>query len=365
MAHPSKIDNLCASLRSYIDLNFRPGAKLPAERVLCKIMGCSSRTLGIAMRKLVEEKRIVRNTKGSFVWSEAFRLKSEEALTLLLPCSDFSFAGNSYSRLGNHLMIRGALTAAKKFQRRIITIPVTDSNDPDDINPMQLSQLGPESMVMFQSRWYEPLFPLFRERKCRLAFLNCGLYTPEMIPPGIDCFMTSYRSYTVGLFEKSLEWFAANGARRILAAVNAERMSIVGSYALLNAFLSRHAAELKLRSWPDKLNYLQLTDWLKQLYAEEKFDALLLCSDPYLSCDPEFDFYEQTSIPVSLPLLISESPLLNQARIAEHAGVIHIPAVRYCMEAAEFLLSGRHGVEHVKMEYVVETADQYNKNGFC
>ena len=153
MAHPSKIDNLCASLRSYIDLNFRPGAKLPAERVLCKIMGCSSRTLGIAMRKLVEEKRIVRNTKGSFVWSEAFRLKSEEALTLLLPCSDFSFAGNSYSRLGNHLMIRGALTAAKKFQRRIITIPVTDSNDPDDINPMQLAQLGPESMVMFQSRW--------------------------------------------------------------------------------------------------------------------------------------------------------------------------------------------------------------------
>ena len=72
-----------------------------------------------------------------------------------------------------------------------------------------------------------------------------------------------------------------------------------------------------------------------------------------------------TGLPTGLPLLISESGLVNQPRIGRHAAVIHTQWGRYSREAAEFLLSGRHGVEHVKMEYVVETADQYNKNGFC
>ena len=357
MPHPPKIGTLCESLKCYIDLHFSPGGKLPPERVLCKIMGCSSRTLGTAMRKLVEEKRIVRSRKGSFVCGGSCSDVTDEALTVLLPCSDFSFSGSARSRLSNHQMIQGALAAAKKYQRRVITIPVTDSNDPQDINPMQLSQLGPGSMVMFQSQWYEPLFPLFWERKCRLAFLNCGTsYTPEMIPPGIDCFMLAYTDYQTRLFEKSLEWFSARGAKRIAAAFCENDPKVAGQ----SKALARFAGKLKRHLWPGNPDYLQFTAWLKHLYAKEKFDALLLYPPPDLPCDPEIDFYEQTSIPPSLPLLISESALVKQSRIAEHAGVISIPTIRYCMEAADFLLSGQHGVKYSTAEYQIEPAGQYS-----
>ena len=360
MAYPSKIGTLCESLKCYIELHFRPGAKLPSERMLSKIMGCSSRTLGTAMRKLVAEKRIIRNRKGSFVCGGSCSASTDEALTVLLPCSDFSFTGSASSRLSNHQMIQGALAAAKKYQRRVITIPVTDSNDPLDINPMQLSQLGPQSMVMFQSKWYEPLFPLFRERKCRLAFLNCGLYTPEMLPPGIDCFMLAYTDYQTRLFEKSLEWFSARGAKRIAAAFSENDPRA----AEQSKALARFAGKLKRHLWPGNPDYLQFTAWLKRLYAKEKFDALLLCPPPDQPCDPEIDFYEQASIPPSLPLLISESALVKQSRIAEHAQVIFIPTIRYCMDAAEFLLSGQHGVKYSTAEYRIEPAGQFSEISF-
>ena len=361
MAHPPKVPKLCDDLKCYIAMHCRPGGRLPAERTLARIMGVSTRTLGTALRKLVEEKRIVRNPRGTFVCDADSPARPEEVLTLLLPSSDFSFSGNPISRLANHLMIQGALAAAGKYHRRIITIPVTDSNDPDDINPIQLSHLGPGSMVMFNSDWYERLFPLFLERRCRLAFLNCGSYRPEMIPPGIDCYMINYGGYQLGLFRKSLEWFASAGARKILFVGDPGIGVLFPVRPNLADFLRGNRVRVDIRRWETGLNHLQWMGWLKKVYVEGHFDGLMLYPDPFQYCDPELDFYELTGIPDSLPLLLTESPLLKQPRIAAHAGLIRIPRERYSMSAAEFLLSGQHGVEFTAAEYEIVPAASYNE----
>ena len=90
----------------------------------------------------------------------------------------------------------------------------------------------------------------------------------------------------------------------------------------------------------------------------------MLYSDPLGYYDPELDFYEMTGLPTGLPLLISESGLVNQPRIGRHAAVIHTQWGRYSREAAEFLLSGRRGKKFVTMEYKIEPASQYQGIGF-
>ncbi len=365
MAHPPKVPKLCDDLKCYIDMHCRPGGRLPAERTLAKIMGVSTRTLGTALRKLVEENRVVRNPKGTFVCDAEISARTDEVLTLLLPCSDFSFSGEPVSRLANQQMISGALAAARKFHRRVITIPVTDSNDPDDINPIQLSHLGPGSMVMFQSDWYERLFPLFQERKCRLAFLNCGSYRPEMLPPGLDCYLVNFGGYQLNLFLKSLEWFTAAGAKKILFAGDSRTRVLSPVKTHLADFLRRNPDRAEIRRWDAGLNYLQWAEWLKKTVAQGGFDGLMLYPDPFQYYDPELDFYELTGIPDTLPLLITDSSLLEQPRLAAHAGLIRIPRERYSRDAAEFLLSGRHGVEFVTAEYTIQPASQFPSAGFA
>ena len=364
MTYPAKIGKLCTDLQCYIRMHCKPGDKLPSERVLCKIMGVSSRTLGTAMRKLVGERLIIRNTKGSFVSGGIDQSSAaDEPLTLLLPCPDFSFNEDTTSALANQRMIQGALAAAKKYHRRVITIPVTSSNNPDDINPMQLSQLDANSMVMFQSRWYEPLFPLFRERRCRVAFLNCGWNTPETLPDN-DCFLVSGRCYQSELFERGIAWLSAAGAKRILYAFNAGLPEEETNRTKFEDTLKRHHVSGKLLFWDRRWIFQQCTEWLKQLRSKEKFDGLLLYSDPLGYYDPELDFYEMTGLSTDLPLLISESGLVNQPRIGRHAAVIHSQGLRYSTEAADFLLSGRHGQEYICQEYVIEPAGQYQGTGF-
>ena len=214
---------------------------------------------------------------------------------------------------------------------------------------------------MFNSAWYERLFPLFLERRCRLAFLNCGSYRPEMIPPGIDCYMINYGGYQLDLFRKSLEWFASAGARKILFAGD-PRIHVLFPVRPTLADSLRHTRSLvEIRQWDAGLNYLQWMGWLKKAFAEGGFDGLMLYPDPFQYCDPELDFHELTGIPDSLPLLLTESPLLKQPRIAAHAGLIRIPRERYSMKAAEFLLSGRHGIEFTATEYEIVPAASYNE----
>ena len=361
MAHPPKVPKLCDDLKCYIAMHCRPGRRLPAERTLARIMGVSTRTLGTALRKLVEEKRIARNTHGTFVCDAEISTRTDESLTLLLPSSDFAFSCVPVSRLANQQMISGALAAARKYRRRIVTIPVTDSNNRDDINPLQLSHLGPGSMVMFQSDWYERLFPLFLERECRLAFLNCGSYRPEMIPPGIDCYLVNFGGYQLNLFLKSFEWFTAAGAKKILFAGDPRTRVLSPVKTHLADFLRQNPGRAEIRRWDAGLNCLQWAEWLKQTFTKGGFDGLMLYPDPFQYYDPELDFYELTGIPDTLPLLITDSSLLNQPRLAAHAGLIRIPRERYSMEAAEFLLSGRHGVKFTEAEYEIGPASNYDQ----
>ena len=364
MAHPPKIAKLCSELQCYIDMHCKPGDKLPAERVLCKIMGVSSRTLGIAMRKLVDAHRIIRNPRGSFVIDEnSIAVQADEPLTVLLPYTEFSFNKDTVSSLASQLLIRGALTVAKKYQRRVVTIPVTESNNPEDINPNQLSQLNAHSMVMFYSKWFGPLFPLFRERRCRLAFLSCGNYTPETLPPETDCFMVSRNNYLSGLIEDGISWLVRAGAKRIVYALCAIAPKKEICVPMFDRELKKHHVGGKLFFGEKHWNFRQCTEWLKQIYAKEKFDGLLLYSDPLGFYDPDQDFYDETGLPADLPLLVSESALVNQAKIGRHAGVIYIPSLRYGMLGAEFLLSGRHGKEFTMAEYVIEPAGKYRGTG--
>jgi len=132
---------------------------------------------------------------------------------------------------------------------------------------------------------------------------------------------------------------------------------------LLARELKKHHVKGSLRFWKQPWNFRQFTEWLKQIYAEEKFDGLLLYTDPLGYYDPDLDFYEKTGLPTDLPLLISESALVNQAEISRHASVIYIPSLLYSLRGAEFLLSGRHGKEFTVAEYVIEPAGQYRGTG--
>ncbi len=350
MSYPPKIEQLCNNLIKYINDNFAEGDKIPGEPELSKVMQCSSRTLGTALRKLVAKGIVKRSNRGTFVSRKAVE---DEPLVVLLPCSDIFSQDIAYSSTVTRYIIDAAVQASLKYQRRVITIPVTDSNDCADINVNRLVDLDENSMIMFSSRWFESLFPLFEEHNCRLAFFNSGEYTNVDSPKVSDCFKLQVGEVEIRFFEKAVPYFKQHGAKNILYAKSEAVLAPRRMDKCFYRTLEKEGINGSVFIWSKKKNFAEWMSELAEKLKEGEYDGLLLAPDPEEFCDLELDFYEYLKIPTSMPILMTESMLLNQKRIAKYAKFMYLPFFEYYLEAAEFLLSGQHGNKIVRAEYQI------------
>lgn len=146
-----------------------PGMKLPTEFELGKEFNVSRMTVNKVICELVKEGYVIRRRHhGTFVRE---RSKSGKIVTFLLPCPD-DIISNTYSSFYRRGLLSGIMEAVKTTGCRLEALPVSPTNDINDIDPALLNHLNHDSLVIITGTWYAKLFEVFSRYSCRVSFLD-------------------------------------------------------------------------------------------------------------------------------------------------------------------------------------------------
>ena len=254
------------------------GTRFQTERKLCAEFGVARATMTKVMVKLVDEGVLSRFTsKGSFVQKP---LKPSVPITFLLPCANFiSDTIQSPHSLHTHQMLKGVSQIAFEHNCRVQTVTVSPTNNRHDIDWKQLDFINSDSRVLVDSYWYCDLFPLFKERDCKLAFVENQTYKFKLYTEYLkNWFVLSLNR--ISAMESAVKLLADRGCRRIaLAQSNLEEKD----HPVLHGYKSGLAkCGLRYATWIDPLNINNkiIGEIISDFYKKNHFDALLL--DPLL-----------------------------------------------------------------------------------
>lgn len=349
MAYPSKQDQIYKILCGEFQEKFYPGAKLPPERDYARQLGVARKTLRFVLDRMEQENRIIRNTHGTFLCDERNscygHTEQKEPVTILLPCPDYLDVSGYSSSYAHRQMILGAMRAAIESGTHVVTIPVSETNSPEDINWLQLRHLHRDSMVMFSSSWFRNVFPLLVERKCKVGYMSDNEIPFFSKAPDITSINYQLSNAHTFLYH-AVKQLYAEGAEKIVYFGSSEAViSRTGKNSFLKALreLNPECRDFHFHVYDAKIPLLKRLKLIRKLYETIAFDALILELNPYQEHDYEFDLYEATGIPLSTKLMTTVSGILHQTKVAEHAKVCHFPVMRNSYEMAKFLLSGQRG----------------------
>ncbi len=358
MPLPSKQNEIYACLLNDIQDRYYPGAKLPTERAYARQLGVARQTLRSSLRRLEEEKRIVREKSGTYVLDENTgrcpgRKNNPGPVHVLLPCPDFMEMSNDSSIMNQQNLILGAMRAAVGYGTQVVTIPVSETNNPDDINWNQLAGLRQNDIVLWTGHWFGRVVPLLVERKCRMGcVINEDRNFPEIIGSGLDYIEYQRKSQHDSL-PATVRFLKNKGIDNIacfVAATQSERDEYEdGFYAdLLHEFPTLRTENLGLT---DSLTPFstQIED-LKEFYAGKNFDAMILVVNSFR--EQYVDIYQELSLPPSTVLVAEDMTFFDIAHPKRNANIWqrNRPFADAGFDLAHSLLGGYTGQDIRKFE---------------
>ncbi len=351
MAYPSKQSGLYQVVVEDIRKRFYQGAKLPPERVYSKILGVARETLRHCLLRLEEERRIVRCVAGTFVAGDSkkeifFNRQKTQTIHILLPCPDYTVRAGTVSVELVQWLIRGAMRSAIRHGAQVVTIPVSDTNDPADINWNQLSAFRRNDIVLFVGDWYRKLYPFLGERKCRVGFV---LPHSEKIP---SCFIENHldcRGYSRPFLANYLpEVFAHLSMRKV------EKTAILlrEQYSLL--FQGKDVFRKSLQSALKNIPSLGTTEificdanaslaeqcrFFRNVCAGKKFDAVIF--DAEVMPEKPHSLHRALYLPDSVSLYVKNKLFLTGTE-KQRGNIFYSrsPLLECGMELAEYFLAG-------------------------
>jgi len=361
MAHPRKRDKIYETLHVALQTRYVAGDRLPGERDFARELGLSRRTLRFVLDELEQTGMLERSRRGTFVKQAQLPPgSSDEPISVLLPCPDFMTASGQSAILHSRI-IQGARQAAIAAGSRVVTIPVSMVNDPEKIDLRQLTGVHRDSRVMMIGAvWFKKIFPLLRERGCRVGVIaNQG---PDL-PQENHWHICSYR-----LDEQpgvSARFLYRQGARNILYFGSDAACESAG-----RAHFRRTLEELNL-SWnsacfhvfPSRWNLRSRLDKLAMLWKAHSFDGLILEINPLQEVLSGANFYQATGIPPETPVALLPSLLLNHWRPTRNVWLRQLPLHEAAAEITRFLL-GSIPAQHSTLQIAHIPFHEYiNQNG--
>ena len=290
MAFPSKQKILYEQLDQELRKSYSPGDRLPAERVLAAKYGVARMTLRGALERLVHEHRIIRRWNGTFLLGRknedfAANDRNDIRIYVLLPCPSYATLSGFYSYMVTTAFLRGALTAAVRHGFHVLTIPVSQTNEPDEIDWDELSLIREDDIVLFAGDWYSALFPLLSERNCKV-----GAILPKM-DESVHRFLQETRQYRI--YTRPI---LANYLPEVLADIKKKKrkkvflfgrhqfsMFIHGKIRLQD-FLAEQTelaapCELKVQLCRETTSFAEQCMLVREAFEKESFDALIFDSE--------------------------------------------------------------------------------------
>ena len=281
MRQPIKIMAVYQDLKKAIQDGVYPaGSFLPNETAFAERLKISRNTLRSVLTKLADEKLVERMCpKGTMVCGKG-RENFQTPITFLLPCADFiSDATQLTNSEHTRQMLKGVSQVAFEHNWRVQTVPVSPTNYRHDIDWKQLDFINSDSKVLVDDYWYCDLFPLFKERGCKVAFIEGQTYQSEVYADYLkDWFVLCLNR--VGATEAAVKLLVDRGCRRIALARNnlGEK-----DHPVLSGYKSGLSkCGFRYSAWMDTLDITNETiaAVIGEFYRKNKFDALLL--DPFL-----------------------------------------------------------------------------------
>lgn len=282
MRSPVKRLKLYEAMKSDIASGvYLSGAFLPNEFELADKYGYSRETVRWALTML-EDDRIIEllKCKGRRIRSGIVG-ESRPLINFLLPCAGFlSETPLSEHAQSTRRILSGVSQIAFEYNCRVETVPVSPTNNRHEINWSKLDFVNSESrLVISGGYWYCDLFPLFKERGCKVAFIENQTYEFKLYADYIkEWYVLSMDRVTA--LESAVKFLAERGCRRI-ALVHCGISE--KDHPVLHGYKSGLAkCGLRFTAWLDALNSNDdnIGNMIAGFYKKNNFDALLL--DPYL-----------------------------------------------------------------------------------
>ena len=350
MAFPSKQKVLYEQLEQDLRKNYSPGDRLPAERVLAAKYGVARMTLRGALERLVREHRIVRRWNGTFLLgrrNEEFTANdlTDSRIYVLLPCPYYAeLSGFSYMVITAFL--RGALKAAVRRGCHVLTIPVSLTNEPDEIDWDELSLIRQDDIVLFAGDWYSTLFPLLSERNCKV-----GAILPKM-DESIHRFLQNTRQYRVytrpilaNYLPEVLSDIKKKKRKKILLFGRHQFSLFIHGKIPLQDFLAEQTklaapCKLKVQLCPETTGFAEQCIRVRKAFEKESFDALIFDSESDPGCP--VSLRELCKIPEDIPIYVRGKNLLGRDEKSRNNLYYSRSCFMECAEEiVEYFLSSR------------------------
>ena len=360
MAYPSKQAMIYQRVSTDLE-QCAPGARLPSERNYARQLGISRKALRVTLDRLTVENRIRRTPQGTFVLS-LDRTDEPGPVTLLLPCPNYLDSEICTSGYIHQQALLGAMRAAVARGTRAVTIPVSETNDPENINLLQLRSLQTNSIVLCFGHWFLQTMEILIRRNCRLGavFENCG-WIPD--PPPQRSIIYHTEGILTDPVAEAARKLIADGAGNILYfGVESAWLSRRGKTKFLQE-LQQHgldSREERFVCFPSGWSRMEIFRELRRLYSKFRFDALIMEIQPRSTGDDSGpDFYEETGLPASVRIVSGICNLLRQRLFAGRAQVMYLPYMRLFRDMTEYLLDRPGETVIRKTGFVIQPAAQF------
>lgn len=150
----------------------KAGIKLPSEAELCREFAVSRMTVNKVINMLASEGTVYRiKGSGTYVGKTP---SPQKRIYFLLPCPDFFIYDCTYNV---QLLLCGLTREAALSGIEVRGLPVSQVNNPENIDWNALNCLNNGDWVVVCGFWYKKILPLLGKKNCRVVF--CDFYSEE------------------------------------------------------------------------------------------------------------------------------------------------------------------------------------------